>query len=552
MREFACKKVVGLLAALGASVAVSSAAVYDYSSPLPHITVTVSSNVLTFGVFDPAQQRTIETNIAYSSSVSGLVSSNGVAAWKDIWGAVHFITYDPMRTNWVHGSSFGLSNMVGPRVNSGMVGWGVGTNAVCCLYNRGTGSWTIRSRALGERMIGLTIVDGVMAWLSADEYGYMAYDPARDWTSYAGLRVSGEIFTFFGNSSGVVAWSSEAQILSSHANVYDSDIGHWQTLLGTGPTSSMRNQDGVVAWISGPEVRFQIFDPRRHGWSGTNVPATGVSGLAISNAIVTWSSGGVNRRYGYNPLTRLWISNAVTLPLAHFSAATSESNRVVHFGDMSLGGVRWEWQFGDGMSSTSRATAHQYVSFGIFNVTQKVWNASGQLSSTNLVVKTDIAPPRGTITIDNNAALTTNQTVTLYLSASDNSGVVASNRFSNIGSNWSSWENFTTNRQWLLSPEWGLKGVRVEFSDPFGNVSAYGDSIRYDIQPMLTAPRLDAGGRFEITLVGRTNQRVGILVSETLSNWTLIMTNTNISGILQLVDPNATGRTRRFYRAYLF
>ncbi len=91
----------------------------------------------------------------------------------------------------------------------------------------------------------------------------------------------------------------------------------------------------------------------------------------------------------------------------------------------------------------------------------------------------DTIPPTGTITIDNGAASTTITTVTLTLTATDTDGNVAQMKFSNNNVDWSTPENFTASKTWLLESTPGTKTVYVRFSDNSGNWSAsFSDQIK--------------------------------------------------------------------------
>ena len=67
-------------------------------------------------------------------------------------------------------------------------------------------------------------------------------------------------------------------------------------------------------------------------------------------------------------------------PVADFTApatARCEPPFTVNFQDLSTGPVGWQWNFGDGGTSTQQNPSHTYSSYGNFNVTLIVTNASG-------------------------------------------------------------------------------------------------------------------------------------------------------------------------------
>lgn len=92
-------------------------------------------------------------------------------------------------------------------------------------------------------------------------------------------------------------------------------------------------------------------------------------------------------------------------------------------------------------------------------------------------IKLDKTAPTGSIKIDGNATSTFSTSVTLSLSASDLSGV-SEMRFSNNGTDWTSWETYEETKSWTLPLDAGNKTVYVQFKDSVGWVSeVYADTI---------------------------------------------------------------------------
>ncbi|MGK5093279.1 PKD domain-containing protein [Deltaproteobacteria bacterium TL4] len=113
----------------------------------------------------------------------------------------------------------------------------------------------------------------------------------------------------------------------------------------------------------------------------------------------------------------------------------------------------------------------------------------------------DSTPPTGSITINNGAGSTDSTSVTLALSATDNSNTVSSMRFSNDGTNWSAWESYAVSKTWSLTNQEETKTVYVQFKDDSGNSSnSYKDTIIFDIN---TPPVADAGNE-RGTVIGQT------------------------------------------------
>lgn len=110
-------------------------------------------------------------------------------------------------------------------------------------------------------------------------------------------------------------------------------------------------------------------------------------------------------------------------------------------------------------------------------------------------------PPTGTITINGVASYTNKAAVSLALSASDplpGSGV-ASMRFSNDRTTWSTWEPYATSKAWTLPGGDGTKTIYVQFRDKDRNISVSAqDTIVLDTSvPVADMPtqRLIVGAR---------------------------------------------------------
>ena len=88
-------------------------------------------------------------------------------------------------------------------------------------------------------------------------------------------------------------------------------------------------------------------------------------------------------------------------------------------------------------------------------------------------IKIDTAPPTGSITIASGNQYTHSSSVTLSLSASDNTSGMTSGQmeFSADGSSWTSPETYSTTKQYHLASGDGTKRVYVKFKDSAGNWS---------------------------------------------------------------------------------
>lgn len=106
------------------------------------------------------------------------------------------------------------------------------------------------------------------------------------------------------------------------------------------------------------------------------------------------------------------------------------------------------------------------------------WSAITYLRITS---ESDTTPPTGSISINSNAIYSKSTSVTLTISATDDSSGVSQMCISNTAS-CSSWESYATSKVWTLPSGDGTKTVYIWFKDTVGNAntSPYSDSIVLD------------------------------------------------------------------------
>ncbi len=121
--------------------------------------------------------------------------------------------------------------------------------------------------------------------------------------------------------------------------------------------------------------------PNSTSWTfGDGGTATGL------NATHTYTAAGTYTVWMYNTYSTCIdsISQTITVnpsPVADFTAPVTskcEPSLTVNFQDISTGGVTgWEWDFGDGNTSTQQNPAHTYTAYGSFDVTLIATSAAG-------------------------------------------------------------------------------------------------------------------------------------------------------------------------------
>jgi len=104
-------------------------------------------------------------------------------------------------------------------------------------------------------------------------------------------------------------------------------------------------------------------------------------------------------------------------------------------------------------------------------------------------VKLDKTSPTGSIVINQGAALTASQSVSLSLTFSDLNSGVSQIRFSNDGV-WDteSWESATSSKAWSLTSGDGLKNVYYQIKDNAGFTVTYLDSITLQSEQVTPTP----------------------------------------------------------------
>jgi parallel beta-helix repeat protein len=128
---------------------------------------------------------------------------------------------------------------------------------------------------------------------------------------------------------------------------------------------------------------------------------------------------------------------------------------------------------------------------GAKTVYYQIRDVAGLLSSTySDTITLDTTTPIGSITINADAAYSNTTSVTLTLTATDETSGVSQMRFSNDNISWSDWEPYTTSKSWTLLAGDGTKTVYVQFMDNAGLISQpFTDTIILDV----TQPVAEAG-----------------------------------------------------------
>ena len=285
------------------------------------------------------------------------------------------------------------------------------------------------------------------------------------------------LLTVDGTGSGTVHSSPGTDINCITGGCAQSyDLGTTVTLSGAANSgSTFSGWSGACSGAGACTVTMDAAQSVTATFTADPVPAIiGVSPTALTFAnLATYSS-------GTQPVT---IGNSGTAPLAVLNALLSGTDAGAFFiAPGSCGSTRPTIEPG---GSCQLDLIFQPTTSGSKSATFTIAsNASNTpVAVVGLAGSAYDPAPFGSIAINGGANLTNNASVTLSLSAYDNSGQVTEMRFSNNNSTWSDWELFTSTKSWTLLALGGDgdKTVYVQYKDAAGNASgSFADTITFD------------------------------------------------------------------------
>jgi hypothetical protein len=354
-----------------------------------------------------------------------------------------------------------------------------------------TGTVTINSGATSTTSTAVTLTlsatdnSGTVAGMEFSNDGttwssQVAYATSYPWTLSSGFGTK-TVYAKFVDPSG--NWSS---VVSDSIQLVDTTPPTGSVVINGGASSttstavtltlSATDNSGTVAGMEfsndGSTWSSQVAYATSYSWTLTSgvgtktvyakfVDPSGNWSSVVSDSIqlvdTTPPTGSVVINGGASSTT----STAVTLTLS----ATDNSGTVAGM-EFSNDGSTWS-------SQVAYATSYSWTltsGVGTKTVYAKFVDPSGNWSSpvSDSIQLVD-TPPTGSVLINGGASTTTSTSVTLTLSASDASGSVASMKFSNDGTTWSSAVTYATSYPWTLTSGYGTKSVYALFEDNSGN-----------------------------------------------------------------------------------
>jgi parallel beta-helix repeat protein len=153
--------------------------------------------------------------------------------------------------------------------------------------------------------------------------------------------------------------------------------------------------------------------------------------------------------------------------------------------DMS-GVAETYYKINDGPTKTVSINEQPHITTEGANNTLEFWSVDnvGNEESHHILtgIELDKTAPTGSIIINNGDAYTTSTSVTLTLSAADETSGISEMRFSNDNTAYTEWQAYAASKLWTLQDGDGTKTVYVQFRDHAGLISTYSDAITLDTQ----------------------------------------------------------------------
>jgi|GEM_PF-5098853 len=280
-----------------------------------------------------------------------------------------------------------------------------------------------------------------------------------DGTDWGGVSDTGDGFYWGGLATGVTGESPIEKIILDNPT-----SGNWQVRIyaKSWPTSplvpSVRYAFVAKAYYAQPILTLS---GRSHYYAK---PSQSFS----PSQTVTNSGGG--------------IAAGVTLKPASSSSFGGELGQSNYIGNLSSSGTV--------SSSTFSITAPSSVGTYTLTLYANSINMGATQASRDITVDVvnDSTPPTGTIVLNGGATYSTATVLPLTLSATDTTGV-ESMRFSENGSTWTDWVDYSTSAYFTIGPTAGAHTVYVQYKDGVGNTSAE-TSISSSITLDMVAPQV--------------------------------------------------------------
>src|SRR5262249_12512566 len=138
----------------------TAARAFDFSSPLPDVTVSLNGTVVSYQVTDPA--RGLKAESVNTPGVVGTpIPAGGVVAWL-AGSTVYYRIYDPLRGAWMGGSAMSGGFIPNVQNTNGVVAWIAGNSVNYRVYDPARGAWVAGADNVGVFIPDVLDAEGVV------------------------------------------------------------------------------------------------------------------------------------------------------------------------------------------------------------------------------------------------------------------------------------------------------------------------------------------------------------------------------------------------------
>ncbi|NSW83618.1 MAG: hypothetical protein HPY90_10175 [Syntrophothermus sp.] len=330
---------------------------------------------------------------------------------------------------------------------------------------------------------------GGLSWSNSAGRGYVVLN----WPAVAGAT-GYKVYVFAGNDyyafdvGNTTSWDSrvakiypaESWLDSQGNNTVSSDpFNHVQGGLDLRDTPNKLYLKTVgTTYDSANNYWFGVSAYNASGESPMSNPATPTLPNRTDTTAPTISSITINNGDTKTSSNQVTVQVTASDPLvANYTSDTSDDASGLSQIGLSNDNTAWTWMsFSSNVNWTVTAGPGQKTVY--VKVRDNAGNESSMQAATIYLVD-DTEGPKGTLLINNGASTTDTTNVTLMLSVSDNFAqpTQIQMRFSNDGSNWSSWEIYNGVKNWTLTSGDGWKTVYCQLKDAQSNYTTISAQI---------------------------------------------------------------------------
>ncbi len=343
--------------------------------------------------------------------------------------------------------------------------------------------WDVAAEEVGTQILGVEAFGKISGFASDLPYNRYSY--------------------FYTDRIGGVT-SAAVEVLEQGPNTIDDYDGTWHTTDFTITLTATDAFNNIV------DTYYKLNNDPMKTVSVDGQPL--ITTEAVNNTLEYWSIDDAGYQEDVHILTNIKLDKTIptgsisinngdtyttsrTITLTLTAVDTLSGAHQVRYSNSSL----WTTERWETPSPTKTLTLP--LSDGAKTIYYQVKDNAGLISTTySDTIIMDTTSPTGSIKINEGAAYTTTNTVTIYTTSADATSGVAQIRFSNDKTTWTPWETYSTTKSWAVTANDGLKTVCYQIRDNAGLVSIiYSDTIILDATPPTGSIAINEGAAYATT-----------------------------------------------------